>query len=49
MRVSLALMFFAPLAAALAVKNGAEQILPLMIGMSVIAVIAYFVFERKAR
>lgn len=48
MRVALALLFLAPLVATMAVKNGAQQILPLMIAMSVIAVVAYFVFERKA-
>ncbi len=45
MRVVLALMFFAPLVSGLAVRNGVQEILPLMIGMSVLAIIAYFLFD----
>ncbi len=46
MRVTLALLFFAPIVAMLAVKSGADQILPLMMGMSLLAIIAYMVWER---
>ena len=46
MRVTLALLFLAPLVAMFAIQSGTQQILPLMMGMSVLAIIAYFVFER---
>ena len=45
MRVLLALMFVAPLVAGYAVRSGAQQILPLMLGMSVLAIVAYFIFD----
>ena len=45
MRVLLTLMFVAPMVAGYAVKSGAQQILPLMLGMSVLAIVAYFVFD----
>ena len=47
MPVVFALMFSAPLVAMIAVANGANQILPLMIGMSAIAVVAYVYFEKR--
>lgn len=47
MRVAIALLFFAPIVAMIAIKNGAEQILPIMMGMSLIAIVAYFIFDRK--
>lgn len=47
MRVVLALTFFAPLVAMLAVANGAQRILPLMILMSAIALVAQILIERR--
>ena len=47
MRVVFALTFFAPLVAMIAVANGAERVLPLMIVMSAIALVAQILIERR--
>ena len=47
MRILLALMFLAPLVGIVAVKSGVDQILPLMIGMSAIAIIAQIIIELR--
>lgn len=49
MPVVFALMFLAPLVAMIAVANGAIQVLPIMMGMSAIAVVAHIFFEKRRK
>ncbi len=49
MRVVLALTLFAPLVAMIAVLNGAERVLPLMMAMSAIALVAQLFIEMRRR
>jgi len=48
MRVVLALLILAPLAATFAIKSGVDRILPLMIAMSLVAIVAHIYFEMRS-